>query len=93
MAEMAPCGYCGHAVPAGAQECAHCGIRLIDVTRHHWGYEAKERALDGLDRAGDRARDRLASFGPRKAVTLAAVAGVALGAAAIGLRLRRAREA
>jgi hypothetical protein len=93
VAETAPCGYCGHPVPAGARECARCGIRLIDVTRHHWGYQARERVLDTLDRAADGARDRLADFGPRKAVALATVAGLAIGAAAIGARRRRARKA
>jgi hypothetical protein len=83
----APCGYCGTQVGPGLTACPHCGIGLVDVTRHGWGHAAKEFVLDTLDVASDKARES------RKKAGMAAGAAAALvGVAVLGARLLRRRK-
>jgi hypothetical protein len=88
-----PCGYCGTAVAPGQTTCPHCGIHLIDITRHHWGYDAKEAVLEAVDRAGDKARAVLGTPEGRRAVTLVGLATGLASSALVGWRLLRKRRA
>jgi hypothetical protein len=92
VAASSPCGYCGTAIVPGLKICPRCGIRLIDVTRHHWGYDSKEAVLEALDRAGDKARAALRTPEARRAATHAAIAAGMVSAAMIGFKLLRKRR-
>jgi hypothetical protein len=92
-AASSPCGYCGTAIAPGQTACPHCGIRLIDITRHHWGYDAKEALLEAVDRAGDKARSVLSTPEGRRTVTLVGLATGLAGSVLVGRHLLRKRRA
>lgn len=83
-----PCGYCGTRVIPGNDTCPTCGIRLIDITRRNWGYEARDVVFEALDKAKENAKAALRRPGSRQ--TAGAVAASALlGALLVGIALRR----
>jgi hypothetical protein len=76
----------------GQDVCPRCGIRLIDISRHHWGYDAKEVLLDALDSAGEKARAMWREPEARRFAVRAGQVVALAGAAIVGFRLLRKRR-